>query len=250
MNKPIAVVLAAGKGTRMQSDLAKVLFPVCGRPMIHYVLDSLERSGVAKCVVVVGYQGEKVQAELAGRTNIDFAVQSEQLGTGHAVQMARQFLEHHDGPVIVVAGDSPMLQPSSLSKLLQRFEQTRPGLLLGTLVKSDPKGLGRIVRAADGSFVGIVEEKDASDDQRLIREVNMSTYLFNAKDLLEVLDRLSNENAQGEYYITDAPQILLSLGRDVEALPVLEDCESLSINTLDELAKVEAKMQEMGYQSA
>lgn len=234
----------------MQSDLAKVLFPVCGRPMIHFVLDSLDRSGVGRCIVVVGYQGDKVRAELSRRDNLDFAVQSEQLGTGHAVQMARSFLQQHDGPVIVVAGDSPMLQPSSLGKLLQRFEQTRPALLLGTLVKADPKGLGRIVRDSGGNFTGIIEEKDASDDQRLIREVNMSTYLFNGKDLLDVLDRLSNENAQGEYYITDAPQILLSLGRDVEALPVLEDCESLSINTLDELAKVEAKMLEMGYQSA
>ena len=250
MNKPIAVVLAAGKGTRMKSDLAKVLFPVCGRSMVHFVLDSLEKTGVTRSVVVVGYQGDKVRAELAERSNVEFAVQSEQLGTGHAVQMCRDFLTDHDGPVIVVTGDSPMLQATSLQKLLQRFEQTKPALLLGSLVKADPKGLGRIVRNADGSFIGIVEEKDATDAQREIREVNMSTYVFNCKDLLEVLARLSNENAQGEYYITDAPAILLSLGRNLEALPVLEDCESLSINTLDELAKVEAKMIEMGYQSA
>ena len=247
MNKPIAVVLAAGKGTRMKSDLAKVLFPVCGRSMIHYVLDSLERVGVERSVVVVGYQGEKVREELAGREGIDFAVQAEQLGTGHAVQMCRDQLSGHDGPVIVVAGDSPMLQSSSLEKLLTRFQQTKPALLLGTLVKADPKGLGRIVRDSAGKFTGIVEEKDASEAQREIREVNMSTYMFNASDLLEVLERLSNENAQGEYYITDAPKILLSLGREVEALPVLEDCEALSINTLDELALVEAKMREMGY---
>ena len=140
-----------------------------------------------------------------------------------------------------------MLQSSSLEKLLTRFQQTKPALLLGTLVKADPKGLGRIVRDSAGRFTGIVEEKDASEAQREIREVNMSTYMFNASDLLDVLERLSNENAQGEYYITDAPKILLSLGREVEALPVLEACEALSINTLEELALVEAKMREMGY---
>lgn len=123
-------------------------------------------------------------------------------------------------------------------------------MLLGTLIKPNPAGLGRIVRNSDGQFVGIVEDKDATEAQRLIREVNMSTYLFNAKDIFDVLDRLGNSNAQGEYYLTDAPEILANLGRDVEALPVLEDCESLSINTLEELALVEAKMQEMGYQSA
>lgn len=218
--------------------------------MVHFVLDSLKTAGVDRCVVVVGYQGEKVREELSTRDGISFAVQSEQHGTGHAVMMCRDQLEGLDGPVIIVAGDSPMLQASSLQKILTRFEQTKPALLLGTLVKADPKGLGRIVRDAAGNFTGIVEEKDATDEQRQIREVNMSTYVFNAKDLLEVLDRLTNDNAQGEYYITDAPKILLGLGRDVEALPVLEDCEALSINTLDELSLVEAKMQEMGYQSA
>jgi bifunctional UDP-N-acetylglucosamine pyrophosphorylase/glucosamine-1-phosphate N-acetyltransferase/UDP-N-acetylglucosamine pyrophosphorylase len=250
MNKPIAVVLAAGKGTRMKSDLAKVLFPVCGRPMVHYVLDALEACDVAQTIVVVGYQADRVRDQLAGRGGLEFVVQAEQLGTGHAVQMSREFLVAHDGPVIVVAGDSPLLQSSSLQRLLTHFQNNRPALLLGTLVKDQPHGLGRIVRDAAGSFVGIVEEKDATDQQKQIREVNMSTYVFNSRDLVEVLDRLSNDNAQGEFYITDAPKILLQLGRDVEALPVLEPCESLSINTPEELLLVESKMQEMGYQRA
>lgn len=247
MHDPIAVVLAAGKGTRMKSDLAKVLFPVRGKPMIHFVLDALSAAGTKRQIVVVGYQAERVKKELEGRPGVEFVEQTEQLGTGHAVQVCRDVLAGHDGPVIVVTGDSPLLQPSSLRRLLTRFEQTRPAALLGTLVKADPTGLGRIVRDADGRFARIVEHKDASEAERQIREVNMSTYVFNAADLREALDRLSNENSQGEYYLTDAPGILLSLGRSVEALPVLDECEALSINSTDELEIVEAKMQAMGY---
>jgi UDP-N-acetylglucosamine diphosphorylase/glucosamine-1-phosphate N-acetyltransferase len=247
MNDPIAIVLAAGKGTRMKSDLAKVLFPVLGRSMVHYVLDALEAAGATRKIVVVGYQEEKVRQELAGRESVEFAVQSQQLGTGHAVQMCRELIQGHDGPVIIVTGDSPLLQPESLQKLLLRFRQIRPAVLLGTLVKADPTGLGRIVRDADGAFQKIVEQKDATVEELAVKEVNMSTYVFNGRDLLDVLDRLSNQNAQGEYYITDAPAILLGLGREVEALPVLQDCESLSINNPEELLLVEARMRTMGY---
>lgn len=247
MQAPIAIVLAAGKGTRMKSDLPKVLFPVCGRPMVHFVLDALEKVGVLRTIVVVGYRADLVRAELADRKNVQFVEQTEQLGTGHAVQVCREAIGGFHGPVVIVTGDSPLLQTSSLEKLLTRFDQVEPAVLLGTLIKADPKGLGRIVREPHGQFVKIVEEKDASEAERQIREVNMSTYLFNADDLREALSKLSNNNAQGEYYITDAPGILLGQGKTVEALPVLEECESLSINTVDELQIVEAKMMEMGY---
>lgn len=247
MNNSVAVILAAGKGTRMKSDLAKVLFPVLGRPMVHYVLDALEQVGVQRKIVVVGYQADRVKAELDTRSSVEFALQAEQLGTGHAVQMCRGALEGHTGPVIVVTGDSPLLQPQSLEKLLLRYQQHRPSALLGTLLKSDPAGLGRIVRALDGSFERIVEQKDATPQQQQIREVNMSTYVFHGPDLLVALDRLRNNNAQREYYLTDVPAILLEMGKTVEALPVLQDCESLSINTPEELSLVEEKMRSLGY---
>ena len=247
MNAPIAVVLAAGKGTRMKSDLAKVLFPVCGRPMIHFVVDALQAAGVQRTIVVVGHQQEKVRETLKDRQDSDFVVQVQQLGTGHAVQVCRDKLQAHDGPVIVIAGDSPLIQPSSLKTLLAEFEQTQPGLLQGTLHKTDPTGLGRIVRDEAGAFVGIVEEKDASDAQKQITEVNMSTYIFQCRDLLEALGQLRQNNSQGEYYLTDCAALLRAAGRKVEALPVLKDCESLSINTQEELALVDAKMREMGY---
>lgn len=247
MNPPIAVVLAAGKGTRMKSPLAKVLLPVCGRPMIHFVIDALQSVGVQRTVVVVGYQQDQVRQTLAGRENIDFVEQTEQLGTGHAVQVCREYLKSHVGPVIVIAGDSPLLQAASLETLLSHFQQTQPALLQGTLHKQDPSGLGRIVRDADGNFVAIVEDKDATDAQRRITEVNMSTYVFNCDDLLSALGQLNQNNSQGEYYLTDCVSLLVKAGRPVEALPVLKDCESLSINTREELDIVDAKMREMGY---
>ncbi|MEM8670289.1 MAG: NTP transferase domain-containing protein [Planctomycetota bacterium] len=248
MNEPAAVVLAAGKGTRMKSDLPKVLCRVVDRPMIHFVLDALQAAGIHRHVVVVGHQAEAVQSELAGREGqIDFVLQEPQLGTGHAVQVCRDHLKNVNGPTIVLAGDSPLIQPSSLKKLLDHFQQTQPALLLGTLRKEDPTGLGRIVRDEAGQFIGIVEHKDASPEQLAIDEVNMSTYLFNTSDLLWALDHLSNDNAQSEYYLTDCAELLRNNSRPVEALPVLQECESLSINNVDELKAVDETMRAMGY---
>jgi UDP-N-acetylglucosamine diphosphorylase/glucosamine-1-phosphate N-acetyltransferase len=247
MNEPCAVVLAAGKGTRMKSDLPKVLCPVVDRAMIHFVLDALEKAGIRRHIVVVGYEADAVRKELKTRGNIDFVLQSQQLGTGHAVQMCRPVLQDQQGPTIVVAGDSPLIQASSLKKLLAHFHKTKPALLLGTLKKDDPTGLGRIVRDASGAFTGIVEHKDATPEQLLINEVNMSTYLFNTPDLLQALNLLSNNNAQSEYYLTDTASLLRQSGRPVEALAVLEQCEALSINDPEQLKLVDEEMRKMGY---
>jgi bifunctional UDP-N-acetylglucosamine pyrophosphorylase / glucosamine-1-phosphate N-acetyltransferase len=247
MSETVAVVLAAGMGTRMKSDLPKVLVPVLGRPMIEFVLDALAAAGIGRTIVVVGYRADDVQKQLSGRTNLQFALQSERLGTGHAVKMAQPLLVGHAGPVVVVAGDSPMIQSVSLQKLLDHFEKEQPACLLGTLHKQNPEGLGRIVRDSRGEFAGIVEEKDATDEQRRLTEVNMSTYIFSGPELLHALDHLKNDNRQREYYLTDCPGILKAEGKLVQALPVLQPCEALSINTTDELSQVEAEMRRLGY---
>jgi bifunctional UDP-N-acetylglucosamine pyrophosphorylase/glucosamine-1-phosphate N-acetyltransferase/UDP-N-acetylglucosamine pyrophosphorylase len=242
MSEPLAIILAAGKGKRMKSDLPKVLVPVCGRPMIGYVLDAVRAAGVGRILVVIGYRGDLVRQTLAGEKHIEFVEQTEQLGTGHAVMMCRSQLAQHTGPVLILAGDSPMTQVSSLRTLLAEFAASRPACLLGTAHKPDPAGLGRIVRDGAGKFLAIVEEKDATPQQRAITEVNMSTYVFQAAPLLSALGRLTANNVQGEYYLTDCPGVLKEAGERVEALCVLQPCEALSINTVDELAVVEAEM--------
>jgi bifunctional UDP-N-acetylglucosamine pyrophosphorylase / glucosamine-1-phosphate N-acetyltransferase len=242
-----AIILAAGKGTRMKSDLPKVLSPVLGRPMIHWVIDALERAGVQRKIVVVGYRQDLVREALSQRKDVEFAVQEQQLGTGHAVQMCSDFLKSISGPVFVLAGDSPLVQTSSLTTLLGLFEAAKPACVMGTLIKDNPEGLGRIVRDPQQRFLRIVEHKDASSTERAIREVNMSTYLFHPSELLWALGQLRNQNAQSEYYLTDCPELLVQAKKLVEVKPVLQACEALSINTMEELAMVEAKMQELGY---
>lgn len=233
----------------MQSELPKVLCPVVGRAMIHFVIDALEAAGIKRQIVVVGYQADAVKTELQSRSssNIEYALQEEQLGTGHAVQMCQDLLAEQTGPTIVVAGDSPLIQASSLTTLLDHFAKHQPALLLGTLMKDDPTGLGRIVRNEAGEFTGIVEHKDATERQRAIQEVNMSTYLFQTPDLLSSLSQLKSDNAQNEYYLTDCARLLREAGRPVEALPALQPCESLSINNPQELELVDRQMRAMGY---
>jgi bifunctional UDP-N-acetylglucosamine pyrophosphorylase/glucosamine-1-phosphate N-acetyltransferase/UDP-N-acetylglucosamine pyrophosphorylase len=245
MSERVAIVMAAGKGTRMNSELPKVLVPVCDRPMIDYVVQALRRAGVSRQIVVIGHRADLVESHLAGHPDMAFVRQREQLGTGHAVMMCRDALADFEGPVLVVAGDSPLMQSDSIEALFAEFERARPACILGTGYRDDPTGFGRILRDDTGQFAGIVEEKDASDPQRKITEVNLSCYVFNCRDLLASLRQLDNTNVQGEYYVTDCPGILLQRGLDVRALDVLKPCEALSINTVDDVQQVEAEMRRM-----
>ena len=246
MARKLAVVMAAGKGTRMKSDLPKVLFPVRGRPMIEYVLDALEAAGIDEMIVVVGYRADDVRSVLTHRPGLKFALQQEQRGTGHAVMCCREFLVGHRGPVFVIAGDSPMLQAGTVAALLADFQRAPAACLLGTVHRTDPAGLGRIVRDAAGNFRGIVEHRDATPAQLKITEVNMSYYVFNCPDLLAALGKIRDGNSQGEYYLTDCPGVLAAEGKTVRALDVLKPFEALGINTIEELAAVETAMEEQG----
>jgi bifunctional UDP-N-acetylglucosamine pyrophosphorylase/glucosamine-1-phosphate N-acetyltransferase/UDP-N-acetylglucosamine pyrophosphorylase len=247
MTKPIAIILAAGQGTRMQSDLPKVLCPILDRPMISHVLDAVESVGIERILVVVGYRSDEVRRQLADRHNLEFVEQSQRLGTGHAVQMCVEHFSEHQGAVLVLTGDSPLIQAKSLEHLLDHFDTEKPGCILGTLLKENPSGLGRILRDESDQFSGIVEEKDATQEQRSLKEVNMSTYLFDGPGLVLALSQLTDNNQQSEYYLTDCPGILVEHGMKVEALPVLQPCEALTINTVDELKLAEAEMIRMGY---
>lgn len=242
MLDPIAIILAAGKGKRMHSELPKVLVPVCKRPMIHYVTDAIRAAGIKRIVAVVGFKADLVRQELVGEKDVEFAEQTEQLGTGHAVMMCRDWLAKQQGPVVILAGDSPMVRADSLRSLLEKYESRQPACLLGTGTKENPTGLGRIIRNSAGEFQGIVEERDASPEQKRITEVNLSTYVFRPSALLASLEQLNVHNEQGEYYLTDCPGVLKKAGERVDALCVLKPSEALSINTPEELAAVEAEM--------
>ncbi|TVS17277.1 MAG: glycosyl transferase family 2 [Planctomycetaceae bacterium] len=247
MSDPVAVVLAAGKGTRMKSDRPKVLCEALGRPLIDYVVDVLKDAGIGRILVVVGYRGQDVRRALAQRSGVEFVEQTEQLGTGHAVSVCCDHLAGHVGPVLVVTGDSPLIQADSVRQLLDEYRSGHPACILGTLHKPEPDGLGRIVRDDSGQFLGIVEQKDATPEQLEITEVNMSTYVFHGPDLIESLKKLGTDNRQQEYYLTDCPGILRAEGKDVRALAVLRPCEALSVNTLEELAVVEDELRGLGF---
>ena len=242
-----AIILAAGKGSRMKSELPKVLYPILNRPMIEYVLDALKQAGIDKMIIVVGYQGQLVRDALSHRQNLEFVEQAEQLGTGHAVMVCREKLQSYSDAVMVVAGDCPMIQVDSIQKMFAAYQDEAtgkpPSCILGTAYKDNPFGLGRIVRDAAGEFQAIVEEKDASPEQKTITEVNMSCYVFHTPDLLDALMYLQTNNAQKEYYLTDTPAIMRSQGRQVLALPILQPIESLGINTVEEAETVEKAMQ-------
>jgi len=247
---PIAVVLAAGKGTRMGSDLPKVAHEAAGRALVRWVVDALHAAGIADVIVVVGHRADLVEACLEGVPGVSYALQREQRGTGDAVAAAAAAIrdrgESRRRPVVIVCGDSPMLRPESVRGLLETFAATGAACLLGTAVTDQPQGLGRIVRDGAGAFVRIVEEKDASPAEKAIREVNMSTYVFSADDLLRSLGRLGNANASGEYYLTDCPGILLGDGLRVDALACLDPSEALSVNTPAQLAEVAEALRARG----
>lgn len=240
---PVAIILAAGQGKRMKSDRAKVLHEVCGRSMISYVVDAARGAGAKTIIVVVGYAAEQLYEALDGEPDIRFAVQTEQLGTGHAVKVCRPLLEGYEGPVMVLVGDEPLLRPEPLADLFDRQRREGASCLLGTAEVGDPTGFGRILRDSAGRFLRIVEERDCTPEERAIREVNPSCYVFELPALWDALDQINTSNAQGEYYLTDAPEQLMRTGGKVLALNVLSADDILGVNTRQHLAQAGAIMQ-------
>lgn len=239
-----AIVLAAGKGSRMGSDLPKVLHEVGGRAMIHHVLDAARAAGVGRFVVVVGHEADRVRAELAGADDVVFADQTEQLGTGHAAAMAEPFFAdaaetRSAETVLVLCGDMPLTLPGTLQNLLAAHRAAGAAATLGTAILEDPTGYGRVVRDAGNAFDRIVEQKDADAATLALREVNPSLYAFRAGDLFAELHRLSSDNAQGEHYLTDVPGQLKARGERVALMDGLAPEEVIGINTQEHLAEVD-----------
>ncbi|MCA9057699.1 MAG: NTP transferase domain-containing protein [Planctomycetaceae bacterium] len=244
MSAPIAVILAAGKSTRMKSETPKVLHPVCGRLMIDYVLDAAREAGAEKLVVIVGHKADMVRSALSGHADVVFAEQIEQKGTGHAVMMCADQLTGHDGSVLILAGDTPLLQSSSLRALLDAQRNHNAACVIGSADTAANEGLGRVVRDADGKFSRIVEHKDATSEQRRITEINTGCYAFSTPLLLSSLQKLQPNNVQSEYYLTDCPRILMDEGHVVAASCSLTIEEALGVNTRVQLAQVRQIIQE------
>jgi len=232
------VILAAGKGKRMKSDLPKVLHPLLGRPMIHYVIETARAIGSTKIILVVGHKKELVM-DATRDEKVDYAFQEQQLGTGHAVLQARPFLENDDNDILVLSGDVPLLTPATLNQLIKIQQQDSPLASLLTAEMEDPTGYGRIVRNKAGYVRQIVEHKDASAEILKIREINVGIYIFQCRPLFDTLPGLSNNNSQGEYYLPDVVKIYVDRREKVAAILTPHAEETHGINDIDQLKQAE-----------
>ena len=236
MDARFAIILAAGKGTRMKSKLYKVLHPVCGKPMVEHIMNRVVETNPEEIVTIVGHGAEMVKEQLGDRTN--YALQAEQLGTGHAVVQAESFLKGKKGTTLVISGDTPLLTTETLNNLFDYHQGKNASATILTAQAADPTGYGRIVRDRVGIVEKIVEQKDASIEEALIQEINTGTYCFDNELLFDALAKLDTDNAQGEYYLTDIIEILKEDGKIIAAYQTEDFHESLGVN--DRIALAEA----------
>ncbi|MEC3756293.1 bifunctional UDP-N-acetylglucosamine diphosphorylase/glucosamine-1-phosphate N-acetyltransferase GlmU [Bacillus halotolerans] len=242
MDKRFAVVLAAGQGTRMKSKLYKVLHPVCGKPMVEHVVDEALKLSLTKLVTIVGHGAEEVKKQLGDKS--EYALQAEQLGTAHAVKQAQPFLADEKGVTIVICGDTPLLTAETMEAMLKEHTQKEAKATILTAVAEDPTGYGRIIRGESGAVQKIVEHKDASEEERLVTEINTGTYCFDNEALFRAIDQVSNDNVQGEYYLPDVIEILKNEGETVAAYQTGNFQETLGVNDRVALSQAELFMKE------
>lgn len=240
MSELVAVILAAGMGTRMKSKLPKVLHKVGGKAMLQRVLNAADGAGAAKKVVITGHCAELVN-ELIGTQAVS-VYQKEQLGTGHAVMQAEDELKDFKGTVMVLCGDTPLLDAGELRKFYDEHVQSGAAATVLTAIMPNPYGYGRIIRNAEGNVAGIVEEKDATPEQKAITEINTGIFCFEAPLLFEILHTLTNDNAQGEYYLTDVLAKLNGMGKKVGAAITADNAMVMGVNSRRQLAEAEAEL--------
>lgn len=246
-----AVILAAGKGTRMKSDKPKVVHQVLGKPMVYYSIEAAKAAGAQQVCVIVGYKADEVKAAVSDSTSgtsVSYALQAEQLGTGHAVKCASEFIGD-EGDVIILCGDTPLVTGATLKKALDVHRQHCNGATVISAVLEDSFGYGRIIKDGD-SLIEIVEEKDASKEQKKVKEVNSGMYIFNAKALNKALLMISNDNAQGEYYLPDAISIIRDMGLSCMAVTMDDADEIRGVNTLEQLSEAEEIMKRRSFVQA
>ena len=242
MRQRKAILLAAGEGSRMKSKKAKVLHEVMGKSMVQRVVDVAKSAGLEEIAVIVGHQAKQVQETLKD-SGVTFFLQQEQKGTGHAVMQAESFLEEGKD-VVILYGDTPLLQKETLLSLMDFHEQAQNAVTIISSLVDQPDGYGRIVRDEAGQFVKNVEHKAASEAQRQIKEINSGIYCFDGGCLKEALKKINNQNAQGEYYLPDTLSVLKAEGKKVDAMVVSDSRQFLGVNTRAQLAQVQKVLQE------
>src|SRR6056297_2325813 len=240
MSDLLSIILAAGKGTRMKSDKIKVLHPVAGKAIIKHVLNTLEGLN-SKIVNVIGHQKEKVQAELEDldKWDLNYVTQSEQLGTGHAVKQAADYIDKHSGPVLILYGDTPLLRKETISEFIKKHQNSNSDLTVMTAFFDDPSGYGRIVKDDEGQLVSIVEEKDADQKTKKIKEINSGVNCIDSELLKVFLNNMDNDNAQGEFYLTDIIEFAVKKNKKINTYTVQDSDEIIGINTRKQQAEAE-----------
>jgi bifunctional UDP-N-acetylglucosamine pyrophosphorylase/glucosamine-1-phosphate N-acetyltransferase len=239
----VAVILAAGKGERMKSDLPKVLHKLGGKPMVEYVVETAKNVGVEKIILVIGYKWELTQNSLLYLSegtfgNVEFVIQKEQLGTGHAVLQTKDHLSDFDGDILILCGDVPLLSSNTVKRLLEEHRTKKAKATVLTAIVEDPSGYGRIIRNKDKMVEKIVEDKDASANEKKVKEFNTGTFCFDCKSLFSVLDKITTDNKQGEYYLTDTLEFFREENLPIWAVVAANPQETLGINSQEELEKM------------
>ena len=239
MKKLATIILAAGQGTRMKSDLPKVVFELAGKPMINRVVETAQKIDSDLIVVVVGHKKEMVINVVPKSEKIKFVEQKEQNGTGHAVMVTKDIFKDFEGDVFILCGDVPLLRFETLDKMLKQHREIKAACTVLTVVMNDTLKYGRIVRNKEGNIQRIVEHKDASNEEKKIKEINTAIYCFDAQSMFSALDKIDNHNSQNEYYLTDTLEILNNEKKIVTSV-ILEDmAEASGVNSKEQLAKLE-----------
>ncbi len=243
MVERVAIILAAGVSSRMNTQIAKVLHEVCGRPMLAYVLDACREIKVTKIYVVVGFSGEHVKEYFADASDIIWVEQKEQLGTAHAVLCCREHLKDFKGQTLILCGDGPLIRAQTLKSLIKKHETAQSAATLATAKLDDPTGYGRIIRDKDDDILGIVEHSDCTPEQLAVKEVNPSYYIFDNQVLFESVQKIKPNNVKNEYYLTDAIAEIIATGRKVSAVTAVRPEEAMGVNSREQLSEAGKIMQ-------